>query len=179
MIRETDLISYLPPYLAEYQELPHTLAAENPEFDLVWKAADQVLRNEFIATADAYGISRFEKMLHIFPSKEDSLESRRERVQSRWLDAVPYTMKMLLKRLVSLCGETDVRLAGNFEQGYTLTLETSLEEFGKVAELENMIACMLPCNIVASVHNETFADVKGNVWISGAAIVSESMTIST
>lgn len=179
MIREVDLISYLPSYLTEYQELTHTLAAENPEFELVWKAADQVLKNEFIATADEYGISRFEKMLHIFPSKEDSLESRRERVQSRWLDAVPYTMRMLLKRLISLCGETDFQLTGNFEQGYTLILETSLKEFGKVAELEKIIASMLPCNITTSVHNETYADLKGTVWMFGTASVSESITIST
>ena len=49
MIREVDLVSYLPPFLAEYQETNLTLTAENPEFALVWKAADQVLTNEFIA----------------------------------------------------------------------------------------------------------------------------------
>ena len=56
MIREVDLVSYLPPFLAEYQETNLTLTAENPEFALVWKAADRVLTNEFIVTADEYGI---------------------------------------------------------------------------------------------------------------------------
>ena len=82
MIREVDLVSYLPPYLQEYnQETVAALEAENPEFRLIWEASDRVLYNEFIATADEYGISRFEKILNILPSKEDTLESRRARVQ--------------------------------------------------------------------------------------------------
>jgi hypothetical protein len=69
MIREVDLVSYLPPFIAEYKETNLTLTAENPEFVLVWKAADRTLKNEFIETADEYGISRFEKILHILPSR--------------------------------------------------------------------------------------------------------------
>ena len=37
MIREVDLVSYLPPYLQEYnQETVAALEAENPEFRLIW-----------------------------------------------------------------------------------------------------------------------------------------------
>ena len=93
MTREVDLVSYLPPFLAEFKEIAVTLEAENPEFVLVWNAAERVLYNEFIETADEYGISRFEKILNILPSKEDTLESRRARVQARWFNTIPYTMK--------------------------------------------------------------------------------------
>lgn len=96
MIRNVDLVSYLPPIMAEFQEYRATLEAENPEFVLVWNATDQVLQNEFIATADEYGISRFEQILNILPSKEDTLESRRSRVQTRWFNTIPYTLKALL-----------------------------------------------------------------------------------
>ena len=43
MIREVDLVSYLPPFIAEFQEINSTLTAENPEFKIVWEAADRVL----------------------------------------------------------------------------------------------------------------------------------------
>lgn len=105
MIRDVDLVSYLPPFMAEYRETNITLTAENPEFVLVWKAADRTLKNEFIATADEYGIGRFEKILHILPSRNDTLESRRSRVQSRWFMALPYTWRMLIQKLTALCGE--------------------------------------------------------------------------
>ena len=45
MIREVDLVSYLPPFMAEYKETNITLTAENPEFILVWEAAEKVLKN--------------------------------------------------------------------------------------------------------------------------------------
>ena len=54
MIREIDLVSYLPPFIAGFKEISATLEAENPEFLLVWRAADQVLKNEFIETSDEY-----------------------------------------------------------------------------------------------------------------------------
>ena len=41
MIREVDLVSYLPPFLAEYKEINIALTAENPEFALAWEAADR------------------------------------------------------------------------------------------------------------------------------------------
>ena len=44
MIREVDLVSYLPPFMAEFKEIMATLEAENPEFVLVWEAADRVLQ---------------------------------------------------------------------------------------------------------------------------------------
>lgn len=103
MIREVDLVSYLPPFVAEYKEINLTLTAENPEFVLVWKAADRVLHNEFIATADEYGISRFEKILNILPSRDDTLESRRARVEARWFVNIPYTWRMLFQKLDSMC----------------------------------------------------------------------------
>lgn len=57
MNRQVDLLSYLPPFLQEFKENRETLNAENPEFILVWNGADRVLKNEFIETADEYGIS--------------------------------------------------------------------------------------------------------------------------
>ena len=41
MTREVDLVSYLPPFLAEFKEIAVTLEAENPEFVLVWNAAER------------------------------------------------------------------------------------------------------------------------------------------
>ena len=104
MIRETDLVSYLPPFLAEYREINEALSAEDPEFGLVWKAADKALKNEFIATADEYGISRFEKMLGIFPMPGESTETRRQRVQLKWLAMLPYTLPRLRETLEAVLG---------------------------------------------------------------------------
>ncbi len=164
MIREVDLVSYLPPFLAKYKQTRAALEAENPEFSIAWNAADRVLRNEFIATADEYGISRYERILKIYPSKEDTIESRRARVQARWTSSLPYTERMFLEKLVSICGENDFTFTKKYEQ-YKMEIEVSLELFGQVEELENIIGEMIPCNMVAVIMNRIQCEARG---IAGA-----------
>ena len=134
MIREVDLTSYLPGFMQAYKEPTAALEAENPEFAEIWDATNRVLYNHFISTADEYGISRFETILGIYPSEEDTLESRRSRVQSKWFDKIPYTWRILLQSLTVLCGDNDFLLTHNFEEGYMLTIQTNLELYGQVED---------------------------------------------
>ncbi len=178
MIREVDLVSYLPEFMQTYVEPVAALESENPEFDIVWKAVDRILYNRFIATADEYGISRFERMLGIHPSTQDTLESRRSRVQSKWFNKVPYTYKVLLQKLTVLCGDTDFRLTHNFTTGYTLTLFTNLELYGQVEELENIINTMIPCNIVVDSTNEIPCVAEGFALFGGGLVFINGFSIT-
>lgn len=178
MIREVDLVSYLPPYLQQYnQETVAALKAENPEFRLIWEASDRVLYNEFIATADEYGISRFEKILNILPSKEDTLESRRARVQSRWFTEIPYTLKALISKLIALCGDSNFEITKDFLY-YKIGIETNLELFGQVEELEHIIEAMLPCNMVVDSVNKIPCDADGVALWGGGIVNAVSVTIT-
>lgn len=178
MIREVDLVSYLPPFMQTYKESVAALEAENPEFLIVWKATDRVLYNHFISTADEYGISRFEKMLGIHPTSEDTLESRRSRVQSKWFNAIPYTMKVLLQKLTVLCGDTDFTLSNNFTEGYTLNIDTDLELFGQVEELEYIINTMIPENIVVISKNSIPCNINGTVLFGGGICFTNNFLIT-
>ena len=153
MVREVDLVSYLPPFMAEYKEIDAALKAEDPEFVLVWQAADRVLRNEFIETADEYGIARFEAILNILPSSEDTLESRRARVLSRWFSSIPYTERVLIERLTGICGTNNFTLTRDY-LNYHLEIEVDLELFGQIEELERLLDEMLPCNITVTARND-------------------------
>lgn len=178
MIREVNLVSYLPPFMQNYQEPVAVLDAENPEFLLLWKATDRVLYNHFISTADEYGISRFEKMLNIYPTSEDTLESRRSRVQSKWFNTIPYTLKVLLQKLTVLCGDTDFTLSNNFTEGYTLSIDTDLELFGQVEELEYIINTMIPENIVVISQNSIPCNIKGTVLFGGGICFTNEFLIT-
>lgn len=167
MIREVDLVSYLPPFMQNYKEPVAALEAENPEFSLMWSATDRCLRNRFISTADEYGISRFEKMLKIYPTADDTLESRRSRVQSKWFNTIPYTWKVLLQKLLVLCGDSDFEVTGDFKTGYTLYIDTDLELYGQVEELENIINTMIPENLVVVSKNSIPCNIKGAVLFGG------------
>lgn len=178
MIREVDLVSYLPPFMQSYKEPVAALEAENPEFSLMWSATDRCLRNRFISTADEYGISRFEKMLKIYPTADDTLESRRSRVQSKWFNTIPYTWKVLLQKLLVLCSDSDFEVTGDFKTGYTLYIDTDLELYGQVEELENIINTMIPENLVVVSKNSIPCNIKGAVLFGGGIVQTEMLNIT-
>lgn len=178
MIREVDLVSYLPPEIANFKETVAALEAENPEFVLVWKAADRVLYNEFIETADEYGISRFEKILNILPSTEDTLESRRARVQARWNSTIPYTLKTFVDKLAALCGDSNFTIVKDYPH-YRIALEVELGLYGQVGELERIIESMIPCNMVVESHNKIGSNPGTKIFIAGALQQTAHFTINT
>lgn len=173
MIREVDLVSYLPPFMQKYKEPVAALEAENPEFYLVWDAADRILYNRFISTADIYGISRFEKLLGILPYEEDTIESRRARVQSRWFQSLPYTYRVLIEKLKLFCGDRNFTVSKQFEDGYRIEIEASLELFGQVEELERMLDGMLPCNMSTGLQNNIFCNVSGKSAVTGVVCLTD------
>ncbi|MFI3236823.1 MAG: putative phage tail protein [Lachnospiraceae bacterium] len=178
MIREVNLVSYLPPFMQQYQEPVAALDAQDPEFLLVWNATDQILYNHFISTANEYGISRFEKILGIIPSDDDTIESRRSRVQSKWFNTIPYTFKVLLQKLTILCGDTSFVLTKNFAENYTLQIETNLGLYGQVEELEYIIKTMIPCNIVIVSKNSIPCISEGTVFFGGGLCVVNNFMIT-
>ena len=156
MIREVNLISYLPPFIAEYKETNVTLTAENPEFILVWEAAERVLKNEFIETADEYGISKFEKLLSIIPLKEDTIQIRRARVQAGWFIRLPYTWRMLLQKLTEICEIVTIIL----ENSYLIHMKVEVELQWQIDSLIDVVSRMLPCNMRISVRNVLSLDLE-------------------
>lgn len=177
MIREVNLLDYLPPFLHEYKEIKNTLDAENPEFQIAWNAADRLLKNEFIATADEYGIQRFEKLLKILPYKEDTLETRRSRVQARWFNAIPYVWRVLIEKLVDLCGNGNFILIGDFDH-YRIYLETDLEGFGTTETLDYLLETIIPANMVLDVLNRIPAETIGNLVINTGTCIIEHFFIT-
>lgn len=166
MIREVDLVSYLPLFLREYQELTAALQAEDPEFTLIWSGTDRALKNQFIETADEYGLSRFETMLGILVSKEDTVESRRRRVQARWFNSLPYTYLAFFKRLAALCGDSRFVITKEYEY-YRIEIDTNLEEFGQVEELEHLVDYMLPCNMIVVLRNYLLCRAEAKIFFAG------------
>lgn len=148
MVKQVNLINYLPPFMAEYREISETLSAETPEFILTWKAVDRTLKNMFIESADEYGISRFEKLLGISPNATDTLENRRERVSIRWFNELPFTFKALLEKLIAICSDGNFSIICNFKEAYEISVTLDLSLQNKVKEVENILDTMLPMNLL-------------------------------
>lgn len=172
-----DLVSYLPSFMAEYEEINAALTAENPEFTLLWNGKEKVLKNQFILTAEGEGLARFERLLGIVPSKLDTLESRRQRVLLRWFLQLPYTERMLLEKLVNLCGEENFAFTKNYDC-YQIRIEVSLELYGQIKELEELLERMIPCNMNVISRNRLDCKAEGNVKIYSGIRVTERVLVT-
>lgn len=175
-MNDVNLAEYLPPFLREYKELRAVTDAENPEFTRLYTAAERVLRNEFIETADEEGVTRFEKLLGILPSKDDTLESRRARVYSRWFTELPYTLKMFVGRLAQMSNGEEFSVTEDYDH-YRVRVETCFELFGQVDELERLVELMFPCNIIADVRNTVKCSPDFKQFAGGAVCFSEIITV--
>lgn len=142
---------YWPDIIKEVQEFKKIAAAENPELGLVWQAASDLLDDQFIQTATEKGIARREKLLEIIPFADDTLESRRFRVQTLWIEKLPYTYRVLLNKLDSLCGKDGYAVylnAGN----YALDIKLELTMKRMFNEVSKVTRRMVPANLVLTIE---------------------------
>ncbi len=169
-MNKIDLAAYLPPFMSEYKELVTELDIAGKELQDIRTAADGILQNEYIETADTDGLSRFEKILNILPAAADTLESRRSRVSSRWFDTTVYTFHALWLKLKNLCGDNNFTLAEN-KDNYTVEIAVDLEQYGQVDELNKIIDSMIPCNMVVVSENEIPCKASRAAFNSGISFV--------
>lgn len=148
---DVDLLAYLPLFMQDFTEIAKTLNAENPEFEIAWEAAHQVLNNQFVETANEYGISKFEKALKIFPSKEDALEFRRQRILSRLRTRPPFTLAFLHQQLDTLLGVGRWTCCVDC-LSYQLTIGTRVEDKTQRAELVHMVNQIKPAHIAFQMY---------------------------
>lgn len=146
MVREVELIKYLPDYVADYREIKSITIAEDPEFKLVWNEADNTRNNQFLDTCDEVGLSRFEKLLSI-KNEIKSVDMRKVVVRSKLLlqdfDLTSY--------LSSLYGSENFSI---FVKGYNLyiNLFTKFDDIKK--ELETTLKEMIPVNLITNITYE-------------------------
>ncbi len=164
---DIDLLSYLPPFMAAYRELSAGLRAEEPEFRLLWQGAHRVLINQFVLTADDFGLKRYETLLHLLPAPSDSIETRRARILAALMRHPPYTITWLRAWLDGLCGEGAHR---ETVEDYTLSLWFDGSALTRVhltpQEIIYLLYPILPVNLTWGIHIEMPPAVK-NLRVGG------------
>lgn len=104
MIRDVDLLSFLPEYMKEYREMKCLMMAEDPDVQKAEDATEDVKNNQFIQSCDIRWISMFERMVGILPDPLASIEERRRRVLEKWRAAALYNYAGLIRQLNGLSG---------------------------------------------------------------------------
>lgn len=175
MIREPNIIEHLPLFMQEYREIKEIMTAENPEFKLVIDESEVIKNNQFIVSCDSDGIKRFEKILGISATEQEPLQSRIARVLMRWNDTVPYTFEAFIEKLKTICGE-DYTVTEKFKE-YKIEIETHLDQYGEVDELEYLLQYIMPSNIEVVSKNNWYFNMVGKLGIAAGLIGSKRLPL--
>lgn len=150
MPRKVDLLSYLPPVVGNTLELTQLTRAEEPELNLLYEEADQILSDNFILTAGVNGMKRYERLLGIVPEAGSSLEERRTQVQIAWNQQLPYTLKRLAEQLTGWVGEEGYELDTSGFREYILNIRIFEQSLRVLRYVTNMVGQMIPANLELS-----------------------------
>lgn len=172
------LIQYLPEFVAEYKEIKAITDVEDPEYNLFWDHLRGAINNQFITTCDEQGISKFEKMLKLYPYESDTLEMRIARVLVEWNAQLPYTMRSFRQMLDVLCG------AGNYEinlkhNEYAIEINTYFYDSKMLNQLNRLLLKVLPANLTYESTNYIVEEAKQDYYLGAAAMSSMHYVLSS
>jgi len=146
LIREVDLVSYIPDFLKEYEEMRAVQELIQPEIQWLEDETEVVFNNQFISSSDSKSIKRYEKMLLIQSLPDDTLTDRRFMVLSKWNRMIPYTKITLRQKLSILCGEDGFTL--EIDPKKIITVRVALKSKRNFYEVKEMLEEFVPCNMV-------------------------------
>lgn len=174
---ERKLINYLPYEPRKYAEFQGIATGEQPEFELVWDSEQEVFDNQFIDTALDYGLSRWEKMLNIFPKGTDTLETRRARIKTKLNNFVPYSFRVFIRMLTAISNGDPFSVS--IEPGsYLLKIETQWGASGQMEGLEYLIKEVVPYNLALNVENRLLCIAEGVALMAGGVCVVNTFFIT-
>ena len=132
----------------EFQAIANT---EEYELLRLENAIQALIDDQFIETATETGIARREKVLKIQPFADDSLDSRRFRINALWNNKLPYTYRQFIKRLSNLVGETGFAVSREVGE-YTITVKISLGVKRMLDDANKLVRNVVPANMIISVE---------------------------
>lgn len=144
------LIDYLPAYMQEYEEMATIMEVEQPEVDGLWTATEAALMDQFVMDATEYGVSRWEKILKVYPKATDTLDERKFRILALLNQQLPYTMRSMEQVLTNLCGADgySVELTAN---DYHIEVKLGVGNHSNYADVENLLTNMIPANLTRAI----------------------------
>jgi len=151
MLREPNILDYLPEFIARVYEIIGHADGENPELQIEWDAIEQAWNDQFLYTMGEYGIKRWEKIIGITPFAADTLEDRRFRIINRLNSNVDYTYKRVYEHLVQMCGSENAFTMEYIAEIWTLQVRVALHHKQMFAEMKLWLTEIIPLNIILDI----------------------------
>lgn len=140
------LIHYLPEMLRDFAELQALMTSQQLEFEQLWDAIDVLLEDQFVQTAGAVGLARWEKILGMIPKGTDTLETRRFRILAQLNERLPYTLPNFRNMLDNLCGPGNTKVEVSEERNI-LRISIGETVWTKLSEIKALTERITPANL--------------------------------
>lgn len=108
-------------------------------------AVDQMNDNIFLDSMNEEMIARWEKMLDIIPLDDDTLDDRRFRVKSKVLEKLPYSYRVILAKLDTLCPDGYQFIID--EDRLSVETKLALKSKRMITDVDEMLEDVLPLNM--------------------------------
>jgi len=189
---DRELLRYLPTVMRDTEELKQIMTAEQPEIFDLWEAVQRVMNEQFIGQMSDFGVRRWENILRIRPSPEDTLDDRKERILLIIRMKLPFTMRWLRRWLNDNIGANNYDLSLD---RYTLHIFLNYNAWGGewrrvFIDVLDLLGWVRPANIVLgitgqhAIYGETnigaWTEIESNVEIgANTPVVTGAATLGS
>jgi len=150
-----ELIQYLSDILKRSLDFVELMKAQETGLTEAWTGAQAVFDDQFISTADEYGIARYEGILGITPDAESTLDERREVVLGRWRGRTPPSLATIQAICDALCPG---QLEAGYDNGYVILWRTDAPQTDH-RPVAREILHDLPANLAVTVGARKYLGV--------------------
>lgn len=169
---DRNLIEYLPDVMKGIGEMTAITQAEQPQFAAVWDGVAAALQDQFIGSATANGVTRWENILHIIPKATEELDTRKFRILTRLNEQLPYTMRTMMQQLETLCGAQGYLVMLQAEQ-YILRVTINMSAKSNFESVKSLLDRTIPANMII------YLSLKYNEHARLAAFRHQQLAAST
>ncbi len=148
--RIIDLSSFAVPVTRDSNDMQEIYRVESIEMQLIWDILIQIFKEQYIYTADDYGLAQWESILDIRPDDTDTPDTRRFTILATLLGQRPYTMIKLRELLDTLCGSGNYEIIEDFTN-YNIKFKISLGVKKQRDTVATMLKDIIPMNLIFDV----------------------------
>ena len=145
-----DTIRYFPQHVANIEEFKRIAAVYDKKLQVVWDDLSQMQTNKRFDNMDEEACSKWEQMLKIKITGEETLGDRRRNIKGIWASGLPYTARKFKEVLDAMVGPEYYLLDIN-QANKTLKVDLMLDVIMKDTYIYNLMRAMAPADMIVTV----------------------------
>lgn len=141
-----NLLGTLPERFSEILDFQLLMAAEQPEFELLWSFMERVYNNQYIQLADEATLFYHEQLLGLVAEPGDSLATRRWRIINQYKLKPPFTEPLLYEILNEAFGIGNWSVEHDYPN-YTMDITMNTDDQSFFNEIRRQLILIVPAHI--------------------------------